>query len=71
MIHIWGATANGDRAGFDIPVDANGHDESRVPHGLFGFHARAYLPLNGNTVCVDRLPTAAPLKSLWIPPLEW
>src|SRR5690349_571614 len=55
-IHIWGAGANGDRNGFTIPADANGHYESRVPHGLYGFHARAYLPLNGSFVCVDLEP---------------
>ena len=56
VVHIWGAGAGGDRVGFDIPVDASGHYESRVPHGLYGFHARAWLPLNGETVCVDLEP---------------
>lgn len=56
VVHIWGAGAGGDRVGFDIPVDASGHYESRIPHGLYGFHARAWLPLNGETVCVDLEP---------------
>jgi hypothetical protein len=56
VVHIWGAGAGGDRVGFDIPMDASGHYESRVPHGLYGFHARAWLPLNGETVCVDLEP---------------
>jgi hypothetical protein len=56
VVHVWGAGAGGDRVGFDIPVDASGHYESRVPHGLYGFHARAWMPLNGQTVCVDLEP---------------
>lgn len=56
VVHIWGAGSNGDRVGFNLPVDANGHYESKVVSGLYGFHARAYMPLNGNVVCVDLEP---------------
>ncbi len=52
VVHIWGAGSNGDRVGFNIPMDGNGHYEMQVPGGLYGFDARAYMPLNGNTVCI-------------------
>jgi hypothetical protein len=51
-VHIWGFSAEGKRVFFDAQVDANGHYEKQVPHGLYVVNAYALFPVNGNPVRV-------------------
>lgn len=53
-VHVWGPGDIGhDDQMYNIPMDENGHYEMKVADGVYAFHATAYVPLNGKTVCVD------------------
>ncbi len=53
VVHAWGVTAGGQRTGYDIDVQPNGHYESHIPDGIYGIDCRAYMPHNGRTLCID------------------
>lgn len=57
-VHVWGpgGIGNGDQA-YNISMDQNSHYESKVDNGVYAFHVRAYMPLNGQKVCIDLAPT--------------
>ena len=38
-------------------MDENSHYESKVANGVYAYHVRAYMPLNGRKVCIDLAPT--------------
>ena len=41
---------------YNFSMDNNSHYGSKVVSDLYSFHARAYMPLNGKTVCIDLAP---------------
>lgn len=42
---------------YNLQMDANSHYEGKVENGLYKLHGRAYMQLNGRTVCIDLAPT--------------
>lgn len=52
-IHIWGASAAGERVFFDTQADANGVYDLKVPHGLYVVGCWVTLPLGGSDVRVN------------------
>src|SRR5690349_1753776 len=42
---------------YNLQMDGNSHYEGKVESGLYKLHGRAYMQLNGKTVCVDLAPT--------------
>jgi hypothetical protein len=58
IVHALGNIGSiGDHdAMYNIPMDQNSHFEASVKSGLYMFHARAFMPLNGRTVCIDLAP---------------
>lgn len=51
-VHIWGFSAEGKRVFFDAQVDANGHYEKIIPHGLYVVNASALFPVGDHPVRV-------------------
>lgn len=59
VVHALGNVGSiGDEdAAYNFTMDANSHYEGKVTSALYGLHARAFMPLNGNKVCIDLEPT--------------
>src|SRR4051812_28606351 len=54
VVHVFGTGNIGESdPAYNIQMDENSHYESKVANGVYQFHGRAYIPLNGNKVCVD------------------
>jgi len=46
-----------DNVSYDMEMDGNSHYQANVESGIYVFHATAFMPLNGKTVCIDLAPT--------------
>jgi hypothetical protein len=49
-VHCFGTTFAGAKTSYNIPVDAKGHYEMRVPDGLYRVLCEAQIPFNGETL---------------------